>query len=72
MQSDLLINSENYQKYKEKADKIFMSHEIQKQDIIKGQKLYKKSKKLKRAQNLIKERIEIYKNKLDRLSLIHI
>ena len=67
MQSDLLINSENYQLYKEKADKIFMTHEIQKQDIIKGQKLYKKSKKLKRAQNLIKERIYIYKNKLDRL-----
>ncbi len=67
LQSDLLSNSENYQIYKEKADKIFMTHEIQKQDIIKGQKLYKKSKKLKRAQNLIKERIDIYKNKLDRL-----
>ena len=67
LQSDLLINSENYQIYKEKADKIYMTHEIQKQDIIKGQKLYKKSKKLKRAQNLIKERIDIYKNKLDRL-----
>ncbi len=67
LQSDLLINSENYQIYKEKADKIFMTHEIQKQDIIEGQKLYKKSKKLKRAQNLIKERIDIYKNKLDRL-----
>ncbi|MDC3118473.1 NFACT family protein [Prochlorococcus sp. AH-716-K03] len=67
LQSDLLINSENYQIYKEKADKIFMTHDIQKQDIIKGQKLYKKSKKLKRAQNLIKERIDIYKNKLDRL-----
>ena len=67
LQSDLLINSENYQKYKEKADKIFMTHDIQKQDIIKGQKLYKKSKKLKRAQNLIKERIDVYKNKLDRL-----
>ncbi len=67
LQSDLLINSENYQQYKEKADKIFMTHEIQKQDIIKGQKLYKKSKKLKRARNLIKERIDIYKNKLNRL-----
>ena len=67
LQSDLLINSENYQIYKEKADKIFTTHEIQKQEIIKGQKLYKKSKKLKRAQNLIKERIDIYKNKLARL-----
>ena len=67
LQSDLLINSENYQIYKEKADKIYMTHEIQKQDIIKGQKLYKKSKKLKRAQNLIKERIDIYNKKLNRL-----
>ena len=67
LQSDLLINSENYQIYKEKADKIYITHEIKKQDIIKGQKLYKKSKKLKRAQNLIKERIDIYKKKLDRL-----
>lgn len=44
-----------------------MTHDIEKKDIIKGQKLYKKSKKLKRAQNLIKERLDIYKNKLDRL-----
>ncbi len=67
MQSDLLINSENYLEYKVKADKIFMTHEIQKKDIIYGQKLYKKSKKLKRAQNLIKERLIIYKHKLNRL-----
>ena len=67
LQSNLLINSGNYQEYKKKADNIFMAHEIQKQDIIKGQKLYKKSKKLKRAQNLIKERLAIYQNKLDRL-----
>tara|TARA_B100000900_G_scaffold268950_1_gene229622 strand:+ start:5487 stop:7211 length:1725 start_codon:yes stop_codon:yes gene_type:complete len=67
LQSNLLVNSENYQEYKNNADKIFMTHEIQKQDVIKGQKLYKKSKKLKRAQNLIKERLNIYKNKLGRL-----
>ncbi len=67
LQSNLLINSENYRDYKEKADRIFMAHKIQKQDIIKGQKLYKKSKKLKRAQNLIKGRLDIYRNKLDRL-----
>ena len=66
-QSILLANSKNHQAYKEKADKIFMSHEIKKQDIIEGQKLYKKSKKLKRAKELIKERLVIYKNKLDRL-----
>ena len=53
--------------YKKKADEIFMTHEIQKKDIIKGQKLYKKAKKLKRAQNLIKERLDIYKNRLNRL-----
>ncbi len=67
MQSNLLSNSENHLAYKEKADKIFMNYKIQKKDIIQGQKLYKKSKKLKRAQELIKERINIYKNKLNRL-----
>ena len=67
MQSDLLINSENYLAYKEKADKIFMNHEINKHDVIKGQKLYKKSKKLKRAKELIKNRLDFYKKNLDRL-----
>ena len=67
LQSNLLMNSENYMEYKKKADNIFMTQGIQKKDIIEGQKLYKKSKKLKRAQNLIKERLDIYKNKLDRL-----
>ena len=67
LQSNLLIKSENYEKYKERADKIFMGHEIKKQDIIKGQNLYKKSKKLKRAQNLIKDRLDIYKNRIERL-----
>jgi len=56
IQYDLLTKSENYEVYKEKADNIFSSNEIQKQDIIKGQKLYKKSKKLKRSRELIKER----------------
>ena len=36
-------------------------------DIIKGQKLYKKSKKLKRSRELIKERLIIYKTKIERL-----
>ena len=67
VQSNLLTNSENHQAYKEKADKIFMTHDIQKQDVIRGQKLYKKSKKLKRAKELIKERINIYKKNLARL-----
>ena len=44
IQYDLLIKSENYEVYKEKADNIFTSNEITKRDIIKGQKLYKKSK----------------------------
>ena len=67
MQRILLSNSENHLAYKEKADKIFMNSEIKKQDIIKGQKLYKKSKKLKRAKDLIKDRLNIYKEKMDRL-----
>ena len=33
IQYDLLIKSENYEIYKEKADNIFDSHEIKKQDI---------------------------------------
>ena len=66
-QSNLLSNSENYKAFKEEADKIFMTHEIKKQDVIRGQKLYKKSKKLKRAKELIKVRLNIYKNNLDRL-----
>ena len=67
MQSNLLSNSENYLAYKEKADQIFINYQIKKKDIIEGQKLYKKSKKLKRAQKLIQDRIDIYKNNLNRL-----
>jgi len=67
VQYDLLSKSENYEVYKEKADKIFSTNEIKKQDIIKGQRLYKKSKKLKRSRELIKERLNIYKTNLDRL-----
>ncbi len=66
-QYNLLLKSENYELYKEKADKIFSTNEIKKQDIIKGQKLYKKSKKLKRSRELIKERLIIYKNNINRL-----
>jgi len=67
VQYDLLSKSENYEIYKEKADKIFTKSEITKQDIIRGQKLYKKSKKLKRSGELIKERLNIYKTNIDRL-----
>jgi len=67
IQYDLLSKSENHEIYKEKADKIFTKNEINKQDIIRGQKLYKKSKKLKRSKELIKERLNIYKTNLDRL-----
>ena len=67
MQYDLLTKSENHKLLKEKADLIFAVQEIEKKDVIKGQKLYKKVKKLKRAKQLIEERILIYKNKLERL-----
>ncbi|MDC3147289.1 NFACT family protein [Prochlorococcus sp. AH-716-I09] len=67
IQYDLLSKSESYELYKEKADKIFTAIEINKRDIIKGQKLYKKSKKLKRSRELIKERLNIYKTNIDRL-----
>ena len=64
IQYDLLTKSENYEIYKEKADNIFSSNEIKKRDIIKGQKLYKKSKKLKRSRELIKERLTHYKTNI--------
>jgi len=67
LQYDLLSKSENYEIYKEKADKIFTQNAIHKEDIIRGQKLYKKSKKLKRSRELIKERLNIYKTNIDRL-----
>ncbi len=67
IQYGLLSNSENYEEYKKKADKIFTTNKINKQDIIEGQKLYKKSKKLKRSRELIKERLNIYKTNIDRL-----
>jgi predicted ribosome quality control (RQC) complex YloA/Tae2 family protein len=67
IQYNLLTKSENYEIYKEKADTIFSANEINKRDIIKGQKLYKKSKKLKRSRELIKERLSIYQANIDRL-----
>ena len=67
IQSKLLINSENHDEYKEKADSIFSKINLQKKDVVEAQKLYKKSKKLKRAKNLIKDRLYIYSEKLARL-----
>ena len=67
LQSKLLENSENFEDLKNKADNIFLKPNLEKQDILEAEKLYKKSKKLRRAINIIKERLEIYKNKLNRL-----
>ena len=66
-QSKLLENSENHEFYKIEADNIFLQEKLSKENVIEAQKLYKKSKKLKRAKNLIKDRIKIYQNKLNRL-----
>ncbi len=67
VQNKLLENSENHEEYKEQADKIFLNINLSKADVINAQKLYKKSKKLKRAKNLIKERLLIYGEKIKRL-----
>ena len=67
LQRKLLENSENFESLKNKADNIFLKLNLEKKDILEAEKLYKKSKKLKRAINLIKERIDIYENKLNRL-----
>jgi len=67
IQYDLLSKSENYEIYKKEADEIFTTNDVKKKDIIRGQKLYKKSKKLKRSRELIKERLNIYKTNVGRL-----
>ena len=67
LQRKLLENSENFESLKNKADNIFLKLDLKKKDILEAEKLYKKSKKLKRAINLIKERLDIYENKLNRL-----
>ena len=67
LQRKLLENSENFESLKNKADNIFLKLNLEKKDILEAEKLYKKSKKLKRAINLIKERLDIYENKLNRL-----
>ena len=67
IQNKLLKNSENHEEYKQKADNIFLKFAINKEDVIEAQKLYKKSKKLKRSKNLIFDRLSIYSEKLRRL-----
>ncbi len=67
-QQDLLGNSENFEIYKQKADNVFLNNNLTKGDIIYAEKLYRKSKKLKRAKNLILERVEIYEQKILRLN----
>ena len=67
IQNKLLKNSENHEEYKQKADNIFLNFQINKDDVIKAQNLYKKSKKLKRSRNLICDRLAIYSEKLSRL-----
>ena len=66
-QIKLLESSENHEELKIKADNIFLNLKLSKADILKAEKLYKKSKKLKRSKNLIKERFNIHQNKLLRL-----
>ena len=67
IQDKLLENSENHETYKLKADNIFLKTNLQKENILEAEKLYKKSKKLKRARTLIQDRLDIHKNKIDRL-----
>ena len=67
LQKKLLENSENFESLTNKADNIFLKLNLEKKDILEAEKLYKKSKKLKRAINLIKERLDIYENKINRL-----
>ena len=67
IQKKLLENSENHENIKLKADSIFLNPDLKKENIIEAEKLYKKSKKLKRSKILIEKRLKIYKNKIDSL-----
>ena len=67
-QKELLNKSENFESYRQKADNIFLNPNLDKKNILEAEKLYKKTKKLKRAKNLILERIRIYENKIKRLN----
>ena len=67
IQNKLLINSQNHEIYKLKADNIFLKIDLKKTNIIEAEKLYKKAKKLKRARILIQERLNIHTNKIERL-----
>ena len=67
IQNKLLKNSENHEDLKNKADNIFLKPNFEKVDIVEAEKLYKQSKKLKRAKDLIKERLHFHKNRLYRL-----
>ena len=67
IQNKLLKNSENHEDLKNKADNIFLKPNFKKVDIVEAEKLYKRSKKLKRAKDLIKERLHFHKNRLYRL-----
>ena len=67
IQHKLLENSENHEEIKIKADNIFLIPNLNKQNIVEAENLYKKSKKLKRAKSLIRERLSFYKKRIDRL-----
>ena len=67
IQNKLLKNSENHKDLKNKADNIFLKPNFEKVDIVEAEKLYKQSKKLKRAKDQIKERLHFHKNRLYRL-----
>tara|TARA_Y100001970_G_C14257369_1_gene876494 strand:+ start:1179 stop:2903 length:1725 start_codon:yes stop_codon:yes gene_type:complete len=66
-QKSLYQNSTNFIEPKEEADQILSKGKLTKEDINLSQKLYKKSKKLKRAINKIEERINFYELRLKKL-----
>ena len=63
-QEELLSKTKEDKSLQEQADQILCQESINKQEIKKAQKLYKKSKKLRRSDSLIKERMTYHKQRI--------
>tara|TARA_Y100001968_G_scaffold333092_1_gene394070 strand:- start:1577 stop:3301 length:1725 start_codon:yes stop_codon:yes gene_type:complete len=63
-QLELLSKTKEEKMIKQKADEILCQASLSKEEIEKSQKLYRKSKKLRRSASLIEERINYHKQRI--------
>ncbi len=63
-QEVLYAKTTNALSLKEKADRILCIKEPSKQKVLEAQRLYQKSKKIKRSKNILLERINLHKEKI--------